>query len=216
MTLPPSGTTSLQSPELVQILHELVEAAREGTREDSPDWKFRPAWRQRLWTAVRAYDAATGHAPQDASRGASRGALTVAPKPRPVTIASNLAAEFDRFWSHYPKKSEGGRLLAEKAYSAARKIASAEEIMTGLLTYPFREDPNYQKTAPRWLSEGCWMHEQDTRPATVVKERNGRRHEAAELAEEIGMDLMTPISEQFPETRDGKLTARPADYAVAD
>lgn len=103
-------------------------------------------------------------------------------------------ADFDRFWVVYPRKD--AKIDAQKAWKAARKLASAEEIIGGLERYPFEAETRLQKLPAGWLREGRWQRELDTRPVTVALPRQSGR--AEDLVTDYGLDLSTPIDEQFP------------------
>lgn len=81
--------------------------------------------------------------------------------------------EFLAFWKKYPRKI--GRLAAAKAYDKARRIASHDEIMDGVMRYPFSFDPSKQPHATTWLNGGRWMVEADTPPPTVMVDSRDRR-----------------------------------------
>lgn len=71
-------------------------------------------------------------------------------------VVSIERKEFDAFWSIYPRRS--ARAAAEKAYSKARRVASAEEILAGAARY--RDDPNredaYTAHGSTWLNNRRW------------------------------------------------------------
>lgn len=83
-----------------------------------------------------------------------------------TSTTSTLFADFDRFWRLYPRKVK--KLAAERAYMTARKRASAEDIIDGLLHYPFSSETRYQDHAATWLNGGGWMVEADTAPPTII------------------------------------------------
>lgn len=69
-----------------------------------------------------------------------------------------MLTEFEMFWAQYPKKV--GKLAAQKAYAHARRLASAEDILTGIEAYR-RTKPAYADWAhpTTWLNQGRWMDE---------------------------------------------------------
>ena len=74
--------------------------------------------------------------------------------------------DFDEFWSVYPRKVAKDRAL--KAWKAARKKATAAQIVEGVKTYPFSEDPQFQPHPATWLNGGNWEGETHTQPLTTV------------------------------------------------
>lgn len=110
------------------------------------------------------------------------------------------SAEFLAFWKIYPRKV--ARLAAERAYTTARRIASHDEIISGLMRYQFQPDPSKQPHATTWLNGGCWIVEDDTPPPTVIvpiASRPTNQSGAMEMVEAFDMDLITPVEEQFRE-----------------
>lgn len=87
-------------------------------------------------------------------------------------------SDFEAFWSEYPRRV--GRGQAEKAYAAARKVASHEEIMAGLqsqLPTLAAREAKYIPHASTWLNGGRWADEVGTAPATDLPytEEEGRK-----------------------------------------
>lgn len=68
--------------------------------------------------------------------------------------------EFTEFWQHYPRHV--AKLAALKAYTKARKLASAEDILAGVERYK-RIKPSYADYAfpASWLNAGRWLDEED-------------------------------------------------------
>jgi len=78
--------------------------------------------------------------------------------------------DFERFWVIYPRKD--AKLDARKAWTAATKLASADEIIEGLRSYPFSGEARYQKLPAGWLRDGRWMKVvHDTPPPPIEDER---------------------------------------------
>ncbi|MDW9444834.1 DUF1376 domain-containing protein [Sinorhizobium meliloti] len=73
----------------------------------------------------------------------------------------SIGDEFDRdFWPVYPRKVGKGQAI--KAYRAARKRASAEEITFGAKRYASDrsgQDPSFTKHPATWLNGQCWLDE---------------------------------------------------------
>jgi hypothetical protein len=80
-----------------------------------------------------------------------------------------MSTEFDQFWASYPKKM--ARLDAMKAYTAARRMASAEDIQAGLQQYlsHLPEELRFVPHAGTWLRAGRWQDEYDTPLPKPVK-----------------------------------------------
>ncbi|MDE3791711.1 DUF1376 domain-containing protein [Sinorhizobium meliloti] len=73
----------------------------------------------------------------------------------------SIGDEFDLdFWPVYPRKVGKGQAI--KAYRAARKRASAEEITSGAKRYASDrsgQDPSFTKHPATWLNGQCWLDE---------------------------------------------------------
>ena len=70
-----------------------------------------------------------------------------------------IDADFDEFWKLYPRRI--GRLAAERAYEKARKRATADAILAGLMLFN-RNLPHEERFichAQTWLNQGRWMDE---------------------------------------------------------
>ena len=67
------------------------------------------------------------------------------------------ASDFEEFWSHYPRRV--GKLAAQRAYQKARRQASADAIIAGVMAY-VRTMPQELRFVPypaTWLNAGRWM-----------------------------------------------------------
>ena len=102
-------------------------------------------------------------------------------------------AEFDEFWKLYPRKTEGPA-ACRREWDKARKSADFSAIIAGLERYPFK--PDFLPMPATWLNQKRWLTQSDTRPLTVAAP--SRRGSAADLVAELDLDLVTPLSEQFP------------------
>lgn len=73
--------------------------------------------------------------------------------------------DFDVFWQRFPRRV--GKLDAVKAYAKARKVASADDILTGVDRY-IANKPEYADWChpSTWLNKGRWMDEDDRRSGT--------------------------------------------------
>ena len=80
-------------------------------------------------------------------------------------------ADFDAFWAAYPKKT--GKLAAQREFAAARKHASAAEIMAGLARY--KPDLRFTLDPERWLKRGRWMDEAPPPSSAGAPESQPRR-----------------------------------------
>lgn len=83
-----------------------------------------------------------------------QGVMVSEPKP-PKPLSSKLD-EFLDWYIDYPRKESRG--TAEKAYEKARKIATQEQLIEGVIRY--RDDPNrepsFTKLPATWLNGKCW------------------------------------------------------------
>ena len=66
--------------------------------------------------------------------------------------------EFEQFWQQYPRRE--GKLAAKKAYTKARTMATAQEILDGVERYR-EHKPSYQDFChpTTFLNQGRWMDE---------------------------------------------------------
>jgi hypothetical protein len=82
---------------------------------------------------------------------------------------ASLVDDFDIFWAAYPRRE--AKLAALKAYTKARRLASAEDILAGVERYKLRmpEERQYRPLPASFLNAGRWMDEDD-QPVTVVRE----------------------------------------------
>jgi len=79
-----------------------------------------------------------------------------------------LTSAFQLFYRLYPRKKSKG--AAEKAFKAATKIATVEQIMAGLDRYVKEcqgKDPSYIKFPATWLNQQCWNDEPDAPPVNA-------------------------------------------------
>lgn len=78
---------------------------------------------------------------------------------QPKQVARSGASGFDAFWAVYPRKV--AKEAARKAYAAAVRMATPEEILEGARRYV--ADPNrsqqFTKHPATWLKGGCWTDE---------------------------------------------------------
>jgi uncharacterized protein YdaU (DUF1376 family) len=70
-------------------------------------------------------------------------------------------ADFDRFWSLFPRKQEGPG-AARGPWAKALKVAPPAEIIAGLQRYPFKLD--FLPMAATWLNQKRWQTQPDTPP----------------------------------------------------
>lgn len=80
-----------------------------------------------------------------------------------------ITEEFDIFWTRYPKRVK--RFDAMKAYQKARIVATAEEILAGVvqLLAHMPDEMRYVPHATSWLNAGRWTDEYAA-PVVPVKE----------------------------------------------
>lgn len=81
-------------------------------------------------------------------------------------MSQQLSDEFSEFWYRYPRRI--GKLAAQRAYTKARKLTSATDILTGIETY-ISTKPTWQEWAhpSSWLNAGRWMDEAPVRKASL-------------------------------------------------
>lgn len=86
--------------------------------------------------------------------GCAHHASDAAAEPR----CSEIDAEFEQFYTRYPRKRSRGYAL--RAFRTARKKATFAEIMAGLERYKFSPDPAYQPHPATWLNGERWNDEE--------------------------------------------------------
>lgn len=98
-------------------------------------------------------------------------------EPAPLSIPA--PAEFGEFWAAYPRHV--GKLAAIKAYAAARKLASAEDILAGVERYKASKPAYADWCHPStFLAQGRWMDEDDTPRVQQVQVQDWRcQHQPA-------------------------------------
>ena len=101
---------------------------------------------------------------------------------------------FSEFWKLYPRKKEGPK-ACEKAWASAIKRADPATIIAGLRRYEF--DPGFMAHATTWLNQSRWTCERDTPPPTVARRPDDHRHGAERMIDDHGIDVLTPLNEQF-------------------
>ena len=83
-------------------------------------------------------------------------------------IRSPKLAEFEQFWSEYPRKTAKGG--AEKAWLKAVGQTDAETILTGLRSAKFSSDPQYVPHPATWLNQRRWEDGPPTRKLTLAEQ----------------------------------------------
>jgi len=93
---------------------------------------------------------------QTAFRGGVETAGGVVSRPPEPKIIPKDNPNFSEFWEAYPRKLDKGK--AERAFRAALKRASFDEIMAGVIAYRDdpKRDPNYTKYPATWLNSDSW------------------------------------------------------------
>lgn len=108
------------------------------------------------------------------SAGTSRAVTPTRPDPtRPIDTTADTAA-FESWWEGYPRKT--GKAAAAKAYDKARKSATADELMAGLVNAcavwtADRTEARFIPHPATWLNQGRWDDEQPAPPGIVDQQR---------------------------------------------
>lgn len=80
-------------------------------------------------------------------------------------IGDDDPGDFTEFWEHYPRKIS--KQSAIKAYRKARKLASAADILAGVIRYAAEQrgkDATYIKHPDAWLNSRRWEDDPAPRP----------------------------------------------------
>jgi hypothetical protein len=77
-------------------------------------------------------------------------------------------AEFEQFWSEYPRKTAKGG--AEKAWLKAIGQTDAETILAGLRSAKFSSDPQYVPHPATWLNQRRWEDGPQARKLTLAEQ----------------------------------------------
>lgn len=127
----------------------------------------------------RASDRERKRLRNSAEIGGFRGTVAVSDKENPQTPketkkdplsppkGGSPPPEFDRWYFFYPNKV--GRGQAEKAFVAARKLASLEELIAGVQRYAAKTDDRPWQNPATWLRGKGWLDE----PVAVVATARG-------------------------------------------
>lgn len=106
----------------------------------------------------------TTNLPLTSEADASEATVKTAPlghDPKPANPQSqDLNALFSEWWEFVPRKVSKGQ--AEKAYRAALRHATPDELLAGIRRYAEQvtgEDPRFVKHPATWLSGKCWLDE---------------------------------------------------------
>lgn len=102
---------------------------------------------------------------------------------------------FVAFWQRYPRKRDG-KSEARKAHAKALTTATAEEIMDGLESYQFSDNPQFWPMAATWLHKERWTHEPDTAPPTLICPKP--QTDLARLSESLFEDTPTINEKGMP------------------
>lgn len=103
--------------------------------------------------------------------------------------------DFVAFWKRFPRKRDG-KSEARKAYAKALTRATAEEIMDGLETYQFSDNPQFWPQASTFLNQCRWDHEPDTAPPTLICPKP--QTDLARLSESLFEDTPTINEKGMP------------------
>jgi hypothetical protein len=96
-----------------------------------------------------------------------------------------MRAGFERWWAEWPRERRTGKKQAAKAYVAARREASEQELLDGIHRTRFDlSEPRFIPHPSTWLNSGRWLDDPAAhrpKPGPVDHIRDfGRRHQAAE------------------------------------
>jgi len=151
--------------------HKEIRVAR-AKRAASERWNKRDA-------SSNAGSNATSIKRCDAKSNAPAPAPVPVPDPVPAPLATTIVSakeddsEFERFYAAYPRKVK--RLLAKKAFKAALKITTTENIMAGLEVYrrtAANMETRYILHPASWLNAGAWDDGKDpARDAAIERQR---------------------------------------------
>ncbi len=89
-----------------------------------------------------------------------------------------MKAEFEAWWTHYPRKDD--KIAAVAAYAKARAGgATREELLLGATRYAASrqgEEPRFTRLATTWLNKGSWQNAPTPAPhPTSAPYGNGSR-----------------------------------------
>lgn len=121
------------------------------------------------------------------------------------TPKTDLDAEFENFWSAYPRKNAKGP--AKKAFAKARKAISAEKLLAAVNAWPFPEPSergDFRPYAASWLNAERWEDESVQHAMQAQTEREqfpaaqiAAHEEACRKWRASGFDGPKPKLEQF-------------------
>lgn len=111
------------------------------------------------------------------------GIPTVGNKPIKEPITKDSIVGFEKFWLACPRRV--GKEAARKAYEKARKLASDEELLTGIRRYAATragQDEQYTVHPATWLNQGRWADESGDYLTTNEPRREMTREEQIEAS----------------------------------
>jgi hypothetical protein len=103
----------------------------------------------------------------------------------------DLDADFEKWFAQYPKRV--AKATALKDYRAARKRATAEELLSGATRYAAErngQDPKFTKHPSTWLNGGCWDDEPAQPIAATYNSSPPGRTDHIAVAEQLARQVM--------------------------
>lgn len=138
----------------------------------------------RLNTGVRQEDRGCTPAVQGVSATRTGGVrhadtnLSMNQSEEPITETISSDADFEEFWSAYPKRPNNPRKKAMAAYRKARKNVSQKQLLTAVALYAAYmagEDPKFVAMAATWLNDERWNCDYEKK-AEVIQSYNKAKY----------------------------------------
>ena len=123
------------------------------------------------------------HSDQGVVAHSEEGSRSQRLKPIKEPITKDSIVGFEKFWLACPRRV--GKEAARKAYEKARKLASDEELLTGIRRYAATragQDEQYTVHPATWLNQGRWADESGDYLTTNEPRREMTREEQIEAS----------------------------------
>lgn len=111
------------------------------------------------------------------------GIPVIGTKPIKEPITKDSIVGFEKFWLACPRRV--GKEAARKAYEKARKLASDEELLTGIRRYAAArvgQEEQFTVHPATWLNQGRWADEPSGHQSSTEPKREMTREEQIEAS----------------------------------
>ncbi|PRY43293.1 hypothetical protein [Umezawaea tangerina] len=159
-----AAPTALDRPESRTVDHPENRTVQPSGQSGIPDQTVRNSGPPLVSSLLSPTTSPANGGRDDLSAGSIPG-LLVAPTPPHTAATASHAAEFEAFWSAYPKRNgqRVGKKAATREFAKARKTATAEQLLAAVVKYAATCN-GYPKDAERFLRDEIWADLMPTPP----------------------------------------------------